>query len=85
MVVYGVVVNNVCMSNFQFCCSPSTYLQTSVLQTGTSYVNHTLIFTPGAFNLSNHYSSLNLIGHVHIPTSVTKTMPEWPDPPSACW
>ena len=28
---------------------------------------------------------LNLIGHVHIPTLVTKIMPEWPDPPSECW
>ena len=52
-----------------------------LLQTGTAHINHTLIFTPGAFKFSNHYSSLNLIGHVHIPTSVTKTLPEWPDPP----
>ena len=29
--MYGVVANYVCMSNFQLCYSPSTYLQTSVL------------------------------------------------------
>ena len=52
-----------------------------LLQTGTTYINHTLIFTPGAFKCSNYYPSLNLIGHIHIPTPVTKTMPEWPDPP----
>jgi hypothetical protein len=39
-----------------------------LLQTCTSCSNHTLIFTPGAFIFSNHHSSLNLIGHIHIPT-----------------
>ena len=29
--MYGVVVNYVCMSNFQLCYGPSTYLQTSVV------------------------------------------------------
>lgn len=29
-VLQGVVVNNVCMSNFQLCFSPSIYLQTFV-------------------------------------------------------
>ena len=43
--------------------------------------NHTLIFTPGAFKVSNHYSSLNLIGHIDIPTCVTETVQQWPDPP----
>ena len=33
-------------------------------------------------NFFNHYSSLNLIGHVPIPTQVTKIVPKWPDPPS---
>ena len=30
--MYGVVANYVCMSNCQLCYSPSTYLQTSVLE-----------------------------------------------------
>ena len=52
-----------------------------LLQTCTSDDNHTLIFTPGAFKVSNHYSSLNLIGHIHIPTCATETVQQWPDPP----
>ena len=46
-----------------------------LLHTPTNFDNHTLISTPGAFKISNHCSSLNLIGHVHIPTWVTKTVP----------
>ena len=40
-----------------------------LLQAGTNYDNHTLIFTPDTFKVSN--TSLNLIGHVNISTSVT--------------
>ncbi len=50
-------------------------------QTCTSYDNHTLISTPGEFKFSNHYPSLNLIGHIHIPTCATETVQQWPDPP----
>ena len=39
-----------------------------------------LIFTLGAFKISNHYSSLNLIGHINIPTCATETVQQWPDP-----
>ena len=46
------------------------------LHTRTNFDNHTLISTPGAFKFSNHCSSLNLIGHVHIPTWVTKAVPD---------
>ena len=52
-----------------------------LLQTCTSDDNRALIFTPGAFKVSNHYSSLNLIGHIHIPTCATETVQQWPDPP----
>ena len=48
-----------------------------LLQTCTSDDNH----TPGAFKVSNHYSNLNLIGHIHIPTCATETVQQWPDPP----
>ena len=31
-------------------------------------------------NMKRYNYRSNLTGHAHIPTSVTKTMPEWPDP-----
>ena len=43
-----------------------------LLQTGTICVDHTLVSTPGAFKILNYYSSLNLIGHIHIPTCAMK-------------
>ena len=52
-----------------------------LLHTCASDDNHTLIFTPCAFKVSNHYFSLNLIGHIHIPTCATETVQQWPDPP----
>ena len=53
-----------------------------LLQTGTAYVNHTLIFTPGAFKFSNHYS-IYLESHWSCSQSNIchiKTI-ELPDPP----
>ena len=42
-----------------------------LLQTGTIHVNHTFDHYSGHIKIFKHYSTLNLTGHVHIPTSVT--------------
>ena len=59
MEMYGVVVNNVYISNFQFCCSPSTYLQTSV--TATRVWKHMF---EGSFVFRKSNCDI-LLSHVH--------------------
>ena len=49
-----------------------------LLQKCKSDHNHVLIFAPSAFKVYNDYSSLNLIGHVHIPICATETVQQWP-------